>query len=117
MAKYTTESIRAVALVGHGGAGKTTLAEALLFKVGAIAAMGSVEKGSSVCDFDPQEKTAGHSLNSAMVNFAAEGVHTVGPVVIGDVGIVQDAVSAGVNAQVQKQFLGFTVQMTVLTSY
>jgi elongation factor G len=75
MAKYTTESIRAVALVGHGGAGKTTLAEALLFKVGAIAAKGSVEKGSSVCDFDPQEKTAGHSLNSAMVNFAAEGVH------------------------------------------
>ena len=75
MATYTTESIRAVALVGHGGAGKTTLAEALLFKAGAIAAKGSVEKGSAVCDFDPQEKTAGHSLNSAMVNFAAEGVH------------------------------------------
>ena len=75
MAKYTTELIRAVALVGHGGAGKTTLAEALLFKAGAIAAKGSVEKGSSVCDFDAQEKTAGHSLNSAMVNFAAEGVH------------------------------------------
>ncbi|MFA4969862.1 MAG: elongation factor G, partial [Sulfuritalea sp.] len=75
MAKYTTESIRAVALVGHGGAGKTTLAEALLFKAGAIPAKGSVEKGSSVCDFDAQEKTAGHSLNSAMVNFAAEGVH------------------------------------------
>ncbi|MDA8259119.1 MAG: elongation factor G [Betaproteobacteria bacterium] len=75
MATYTTESIRAVALVGHGGAGKTTLAEALLFKAGAIAARGSVEKGSAVCDFDPQEKTAGHSLNSAMVNFAAEGVH------------------------------------------
>ncbi|KAF0165763.1 MAG: elongation factor G [Rhodocyclaceae bacterium] len=75
MAKYTTESIRAVALVGHGGAGKTTLAEALLFKAGAIPAKGSVEKGSCVCDFDAQEKTAGHSLNSAMVNFAAEGVH------------------------------------------
>ncbi|MDP2132463.1 MAG: GTP-binding protein, partial [Sulfuritalea sp.] len=75
MANYTTESIRAVALVGHGGAGKTTLAEALLFKAGAIAAKGSVEKGSAVCDFDPQEKAAGHSLNSALVNFAAEGVH------------------------------------------
>ena len=75
MANYSTESIRALALVGHGGAGKTTLAEALLFKAGAINAKGSVEKGSSVCDFDPQEKTAGHSLNSAMVNFAAEGVH------------------------------------------
>ncbi len=75
MAKYSTESIRAVALVGHGGAGKTTLAEALLFKAGAITAKGSVEKGSTVCDFDPQEKAAGHSLNSALVNFAAEGVH------------------------------------------
>ena len=75
MAKYTTESIRAVALVGHGGAGKTTLAEALLFKSGAITAKGSVERGSTVCDFDPQEKSAGHSLNSALVNFAWEGVH------------------------------------------
>jgi elongation factor G len=75
MASYATESIRAVALVGHGGAGKTSLAEALLFKAGAIPARGAVEKGGTVCDFDPQEKSAGHSLNSALVNFAAEGVH------------------------------------------
>ncbi len=75
MAKYSIESIRALALVGHGGAGKTTLAEALLFKAGAIAAKGSVEKGNTVCDFDAQEKSAGHSLNSALVNFAWEGVH------------------------------------------
>jgi elongation factor G len=75
MASYATESIRAVALAGHGGSGKTTLAEALLFKAGAIPAKGAVEKGSTVCDFDPQEKSAGHSLNSALVNFAAEGVH------------------------------------------
>jgi elongation factor G len=75
MPSYTTETIRAVALVGHGGAGKTSLAEALLFKAGAIPAKGSVEKGSTVCDFDAQEKSAGHSLNSALVNFAAEGIH------------------------------------------
>jgi len=75
MAKYTTESIRAVALVGHGGAGKTTLAEALLFKAGAINAKGSVEKGNTVSDFDAQEKSAGHSLNAALVNFAWDGVH------------------------------------------
>ncbi len=75
MASYATESIRAVALVGHGGSGKTSLAEALLFRAGVIPAKGTVEKGSTVCDFDPQEKTAGHSLNSALVNFAAEGVH------------------------------------------
>ena len=75
MPSYTTDTIRAVALVGHGGTGKTTLAEALLFKAGAITAKGSVEKGNTVCDHDPQEKAAGHSLNSALVNFAAEGVH------------------------------------------
>jgi elongation factor G len=75
MPKYETSAIRAVALVGHGGAGKTTLAEALLHKAGATQSRGAVEKGNTVCDFDAQEKNAGHSLNSALVNFAAEGVH------------------------------------------
>jgi elongation factor G len=75
MTKFHTESIRAVALVGHGGAGKTSLAEALLVRAGAIAAPGSVEKGNTVCDFDAQEKAAGHSLQSALVNFAWEDVH------------------------------------------
>ncbi|CAG4884489.1 Translation elongation factor G-related protein [Georgfuchsia toluolica] len=75
MDRYATEAIRSIALVGHGGAGKTTLAEALLHAVGAIAARGAVEKGNTVCDFDAQEKSAGHSLNSALVNFAWEDVH------------------------------------------
>ncbi|MCF8178125.1 MAG: elongation factor G [Sulfuritalea sp.] len=75
MPAYTTESIRAIAIVGHGGAGKTTLAEALLLEAGAITAKGSVEKGNTVCDFDPQEKLAGHSLNTALVNLVWEGAH------------------------------------------
>ncbi len=75
MPKYTTEAIRSVALVGHGAVGKTSLAEALLFAAGAIPAKGSVDKGNTVCDFDPQEKEAGHSLNSALVNFAQENTH------------------------------------------
>ncbi|MBS1197486.1 MAG: translation elongation factor 2 [Proteobacteria bacterium] len=75
MPKFYTESIRAVALVGHGAAGKTSLAEALLHATGAIAAKGSIERGSTVCDFDPQEKEDGHSLNSAIVNFASEDTH------------------------------------------
>ena len=75
MSKYNTEAIRAMALVGHGASGKTSLAEALLFATGAIPAKGSVERGSTVCDFDPQEREGGHSLNSAIVNFAHEGTH------------------------------------------
>ena len=69
-----TETIRAVALVGHGGAGKTTLAETLLARAGAIKTPGSVEKGSTVCDFDAQEKSAGHSLSSALAHFTWQGV-------------------------------------------
>ena len=75
MSKYNTEAIRAMALVGHGASGKTSLAEALLFATGAIPAKGSVERGSTVCDFDAQEREGGHSLNSAIVNFAHEGIH------------------------------------------
>lgn len=75
MSNYKTESLRSIALVGHGAAGKTSLAEALLFATGAIPAKGSVEKGNTVCDSDPQEKEAGHSLASAVVNFEYEGTH------------------------------------------
>ncbi len=75
MSKYTTEAIRSIALVGHGAAGKTSLAEALLHATGAIPAKGSIERGTTVCDFEAQEKDAGHSLNSAIVNFSYEGRH------------------------------------------
>ena len=75
MSRYTTQAIRSVALVGHGAVGKTSLAEALLLATGAIPAKGSIERGTTVCDFEPQEKEAGHSLNSAVVNFAYEDAH------------------------------------------
>ena len=75
MSRYTTQAIRSVALVGHGSSGKTSLTEALLFATGAIPAKGSIERGTTVCDFDTQEKEAGHSLNSAVVNFAYEDTH------------------------------------------
>ncbi|MFA7292162.1 MAG: elongation factor G [Rhodocyclaceae bacterium] len=74
MANLTPAQIRSVALVGHGAVGKTALVEALLAASGAIKNKGSVEKGSTVCDFDPLEKELGHSLNSALVSFEWQGV-------------------------------------------
>jgi elongation factor G len=68
MAEFTTDRLRTVALVGHGAAGKTTLAEQLLVKSKMIGAAGAVEKGTTVCDFDAMEKTAQHSLRSAIVH-------------------------------------------------
>jgi elongation factor G len=75
MPKYATQAIRTIALVGHGAAGKTTLVEALLHSSGAIPAPGSVDKGTSVCDFDPLEKEFKHSLASAIVNFSHADTH------------------------------------------
>lgn len=66
--EYPPEAIRAVALVGHTGCGKTSLVEALLHQSGAIHAAGSVERGTTVCDFDPLERRYHHSLSSAITH-------------------------------------------------
>src|SRR5690349_23915372 len=68
MPRFSPEAIRTLALAGHGGSGKTTLAEALLAKAGAINTAGSVERGTTVCDHDPLEKQYQHSLNASVVH-------------------------------------------------
>ena len=75
MANYSTEDIRNIAITGNGAVGKTTLVEALLHRAGAINQMGSIERGTTVCDFDPQEKVHQHSLDSAIASMDYHQAH------------------------------------------
>jgi elongation factor G len=62
------DAIRTLALVGPAASGKTTLVETLLHRAGAIGAAGSVERGSTVSDYDVLERKYQHSLNSTLVH-------------------------------------------------
>src|SRR5947209_7542830 len=73
MATYRAEDIRTVALVGHEVAGKTSLADALLFKAKAVERRGSVDEGSSVSDFDEEEKKHKYSIDSAVMHMDYQG--------------------------------------------
>ncbi len=69
MRQYLADKIRNVAVAGHGSCGKTSLAEAMLFKAGATDRLGKVENGSTICDFDPEEVKRGVSVSAAVAPF------------------------------------------------
>ena len=67
MKGYTSETIRNIALLGHGGCGKTTFVEACLLATGVISRLGKVEDGNTVSDYDKMEIEKGYSINTSIV--------------------------------------------------
>jgi elongation factor G len=119
MSSNASNNIRSVVLVGHGGVGKTTLVESLLAATGRITSRGSVEKGNTVCDFDPVEKQLGHSLQSAITSFTTGDSQTylidtpgypdfagqaIGALAGADTALVVISAQSGIEASTERMF-------------
>lgn len=69
MKDYDVTKVRNIALAGHNGSGKTSLAEAILYKVGASDRLGKTADGTTVCDYDPEEIKRGISIGTSLAFF------------------------------------------------
>ena len=67
MKVYRTDEIRNVVLLGHGGSGKTSLVEAMLYVSGATSRMGKISEANTVSDFDKEEQKRGFSISTSLV--------------------------------------------------
>ena len=70
---YDTKNIRNVVLLGHGGAGKTTAAEALCYISGAVSKLGKVADGNTVSDYDKEEIKRGFSISTSVIPIEYKG--------------------------------------------
>ncbi len=69
-----TATIKNIALTGHNGSGKTSLAEALLYKAGATERLGKTAEGNTICDYDPEEIKRKVTINTSVANFVTDGI-------------------------------------------
>ena len=74
MSRFGADRIKNIAIAGHAGSGKTSLAEAMMFKAGAIERLGKVADGNTVCDFDPEEIKRKATLSLSLAQFACGDV-------------------------------------------
>ncbi|WP_343248968.1 elongation factor G [Diplocloster hominis] len=94
---YTTDKIRNVVLLGHGGSGKTTLAEAMSYLAGITSRMGRVEDGNTISDYDKEEIKRKFSISTSVIPLEWEGVKVNildSPGYFDFVGEVEEAVAA-----------------------
>ena len=69
MKEYAVSKIKNIAFAGHNGSGKTSLAEALLYKAGASDRLGKTADGTTVCDYDPEEIKRSISISTTLASF------------------------------------------------
>lgn len=67
-------TIKNIALAGHNGSGKTSLAEALLYKAGATDRLGTTAEGNTICDYDPEEIKRKVTINTSVANFTTDNI-------------------------------------------
>lgn len=74
MKQYDVSKIKNIALAGHSGSGKTSLAEALIYKAGASDRLGKVSEGNTIFDYDPEEIKRKVSIQTSLANFEYDGI-------------------------------------------
>ena len=113
------ESIRNIVLCGHGSSGKTTLADSFLIETKTVTNNPSVDDGTSVCDFDPEEKNHKYSIESALLNFKHGGKdfrvmdtpgypdfigQTIGPITAADTALIVINATSGIEVNSRRVF-------------